>query len=417
MILPADPQTGVPRAVKLGLAENWPQFSLLVLVNAFVGGMVGLERTVVPLIGSQIFGITSAVMIATFVASFGITKSLTDLICGHLADGWGRKRTLVLGWLVGLPVPFMIIWAPGWSWIVVANILLGVNQGLTWSMAVIMKIDLVGPRSRGLAVGINEFAGYLMVGVTAFVTGWIAATTHALRPDPFYLGIAYAACGIMLSAFAVRDTGAHVRLEAANHPRVEPVGFVRVFLDTSFHNRNLLAACQAGLVNNLNDGMSWVIFPLFFAARGLSIESIGELKAIYPAVWGVLQTLTGPLSDRIGRKAPIVWGMWVQAGGLFIIAGRDGFWWWLAGSVLLGIGTAMVYPTLLAAISDVVHPTVRARALSVYRFWRDLGYAIGALLAGLIGDVFGLAWAIAVIGILTFLSGLVVAVVMGEPRR
>lgn len=405
------------RPVRLGLRENWPQFSVLVLVTAFVGGMVGLERTVVPLIGSEEFKLNSAVVIASFIASFGITKGLTNLVSGQLADGWGRKRTLVLGWLIGCPVPFMIIWAPSWGWIVAANVLLGVNQGLAWSMTVIMKIDLVGPKSRGLAVGLNEFAGYLMVGVTAFLTGWIAATTHALRPDPFYLGIGYAALGLILSVFVVRDTSAHVRLEAGKHPKAEAVGFVRVFLETSFHNRNLFAACQAGLVNNLNDGMSWVIFPLFFAARGLGVEGIGELKAIYPAVWGILQTLTGPLSDRIGRKGLIAWGMWVQAGGLFIIAGLNGFWWWFIGSALLGIGTAMVYPTLLAEISDVVHPTWRARSLSVYRFWRDMGYAIGALLAGVIGDTFGLAWAIGAIGILTFLSGLVVAVVMQEARR
>jgi len=400
------------RPLRLGLAENWRQFSLLVLVNAFVGGMVGLERTVVPLIGSETFKLSSAAAIASFVASFGVTKALTNLVSGQLADGWGRKRVLVLGWLFGLPVPFLIIWAPSWGWIVAANVLLGINQGLAWSMTVVMKIDLVGPKQRGLAVGLNEFAGYAMVGITAFLTGWIAASTHALRPDPFYLGIGYAALGLALSVLLVRDTAEHVRLEASRRPKVEPVGFREVFLRTSFRDPTLFAACQAGLVNNLNDGMSWAILPLFFAARGLGIERIGTLKAVYPLVWGVLQTITGPLSDRLGRKGLIAWGMWVQAGGLFLVAGLHGFGGWLLGSLLLGVGTAMVYPTLLAAVSDAAHPTWRARSLSVYRFWRDMGYAVGALLAGVIGDAFGLAWAIVAVGALTFASGIVVAIVM-----
>jgi MFS family permease len=336
-------------------------------------------------------------------------KALTNLISGQLADAWGRKRVLVLGWFIGLPVPFMIIWAPSWSWIIAANVLLGMNQGLAWSMTVIMKIDLVGPKSRGLAVGLNEFAGYLAVGITAFLTGYIAARAHALRPDPFYLGIGYAALGFGLSVFAVRDTSEHVRLEAGKHSKVAPARFGEVFTRTSFRDPNLFAVCQAGLVNNLNDGMSWAIFPMFFASFGLGIEGIGVLKAVYPAIWGVLQTLTGPLSDRLGRKGLIVWGMWVQAAGLFLTAVLRGFGWWLLGSVLLGVGTAMVYPTLLAAISDASHPTWRARSLSVYRFWRDLGYAIGALIAGVIGDVFGLAWAIAAVGALTFVSGVIVA--------
>src|SRR5215472_14696746 len=330
-----------PAMVRLGLGANWQQFCLLILINAFVGGMVGLERTIVPLLGTQTFHIASAALVASFVISFGVVKALTNLISGQLAETWGRKRVLVLGWLLGLPVPFMIIWAPAWSWIVAANILLGVNQGLAWSMTVIMKIDLVGPKSRGLAVGLNEFAGYLAVGVTAFLTGYIAAAAHALRPDPFYLGIGYAVIGFGLSVFAVRDTTEHVRLEASKHPRVAPVRFWEVFRRTSFRDRNLLATCQAGLVNNLNDGMSWAIFPMFFASFGLGVEGIGVLKAVYPAIWGVLQTLTGPLSDRLGRKGLIVWGMWVQAVGLFVTAGLRGFGWWLLGSVLLGVGTAM----------------------------------------------------------------------------
>jgi MFS family permease len=299
---------------------------------------------------------------------------------------------------------------------VAANVLLGVNQGLAWSMTVIMKIDLVGPKSRGLAVGLNEFAGYLAVGVTAFLTGYIAAA-YGLRPAPFYLGIGYAVLGLSLSAYCVRDTTEHVRLEMAAHGQAaQPVRFWEVFTRTSFGNRNLVAACQAGLVNNLNDGMSWGIFPLFFTAFGLGVERIGILKAVYPATWGILQTVTGPLSDRWGRKGLIASGMWVQAAGLFLTAATQEFKWWLVGSLLLGVGTAMVYPCLIAAVSDASHPAWRARSLSVYRFWRDLGYAIGALLAGIIADVFGFAWAIAVIAVLTFLSGTVVALVMSEPR-
>ncbi len=412
-----DSTATVPRSsVRLGLLENWRQFSLLVLVNAFVGGMVGMERTVVPLIGSEEFKLASSTVVASFIVSFGISKAFTNLLSGEMADRWGRKRVLVLGWLIGLPVPFLIIWAPSWNWIIAANSLLGVSQGLAWSMAVIMKIDLVGPKSRGLAVGLNECAGYLMVGLTAFLTGWIAAENDALRPQPFYLGIGYAVVGLGLSTLLVRDTSEHVRLEASIHAKADPISFKEVFLRTSFTDRNLFAACQAGLVNNLNDGMSWAIFPIFFAAQGLGVEPIGALKAVYPAVWGIMQMVTGPLSDRIGRKGLIVAGMWLQAAALFMVAGFDGVAWWLVASILLGLGTAMVYPTLLAAVSDVAHPTWRARSLSIYRFWRDMGYAVGALLAGLIGDAFGLTWAITGIGFLTFASGAFVAVAMQKAR-
>jgi MFS family permease len=398
--------------VRLGLRANWRQFCLLVLINAFVGGMVGLERTVVPLIGAETFRIASTTIVVAFIVSFGVVKALANLISGHFADRYGRKSMLVLGWLIGLPVPFMIGWGPNWGWVVAANALLGVNQGFAWSMTVIMKIDLVGPKSRGLAVGLNEFAGYLAVGVTAFLTGSIAAR-YGLRPAPFYLGIVYAGLGLALSILLVRDTRRHVGLEIAHHARAaEEAGFGSIFRRASFGDRNLLAASQAGLVNNLNDGMSWGIFPLYFAAFGLGVERIGILKAIYPAVWGVLQTMTGPLSDRWGRKGLIVGGMWVQAAGLFLTAATRGFAWWFVASVLLGLGTAMVYPTLIAAVSDASHPSWRARSLSVYRFWRDLGYAIGALTAGIIADRFGAAAAIATIAVLTFLSGLAVGLLM-----
>lgn len=400
--------------VRLGLKENWQQFALLILINAFVGGMVGIERTVVPLIGSKEFGIASTTLVLSFIVSFGVVKALANLVSGQLADSWGRKRVLVLGWLAGLPVPFMIVWAPSWGWIVAANALLGINQGLAWSMTVIMKIDLVGPKSRGLAIGLNEFAGYLAVGVTAFLTGYLASQ-YGLRPVPIYLGIGYAVLGFSLSILLVRDTREHVRLEAAGSSKQStPTSFREIFVLTSFGNRNLFAASQAGLVNNLNDGMSWGIFPLFFAAFGLGVERIGILKAIYPAIWGILQIATGPLSDRWGRKGLIVAGMWVQSAGLFLTAATRQFEWWLVGSLLLGLGTAMVYPSLIAAVSDASHPAWRARSLSVYRFWRDLGYAIGALSAGIIADIFGMAWAIGSIAALTFLSGAVVALAMRE---
>jgi MFS family permease len=406
--------TQVASSVRLGLRENWPQFALLVLINAFVGGMVGIERTVVPLIGAEEFKIGSTTLVVSFIVSFGVVKACANLVSGQLADAWGRKRVLVLGWLVGLPVPFMIIWAPSWKWVIAANALLGINQGLAWSMTVIMKIDLVGPKSRGLAVGLNEFAGYLAVGVTAYLTGYLASE-HGLRPAPIYLGVAYAVFGAALSILLVRDTREHVRLETAAHPRqASSTSFREVFLLTSFRDRNLFAASQAGLVNNLNDGMSWGIFPLFFASFGLAVDRIGILKAVYPATWGILQVSTGPLSDRWGRKGLIVSGMWVQAAGLFLTGTTSRFEWWLVGSLLLGIGTAMVYPSLIAAVSDASHPSWRARSLSVYRFWRDLGYAIGALSAGLIADRFGLSAAIASIAALTLISGVVVAVFMRE---
>jgi MFS family permease len=409
-------EPGAAPGIALGLKANWQQFSLLVLINAFVGGMVGIERTVVPLIGSDEFGIASTTLIVSFIVSFGVVKAFANLISGQLADTWGRKRVLVLGWLFGLPVPFMIIWAPSWGWIIAANALLGVSQGFAWSMTVIMKVDLVGPKGRGMAVGLNEFAGYFAVGVTAFLTGYLAGR-YGLRPVPIYLGVAYALLGTILSIALVRDTRDHVRMEMAGHARqASAISFREVFALTSFRDRHLFAASQAGLVNNLNDGMSWGIFPLFFAANGLGVERIGILKAVYPGVWGLLQVATGPLSDRWGRKGLIAVGMWVQAGALFLTAFTRDFGWWLAASVLLGLGTAMVYPSLIAAVSDAAHPSWRARSLSVYRFWRDLGYAIGALSAGLIADYFGLAAAITAIAGLTFVSGVIVAALMQERR-
>lgn len=404
--------------VILGLRANWRQFSLLVLINAFVGGMVGVQGTVVPLIGSQEFKIASTTAVLSFIVSFGVIKAFANLVSGHFADVYGRKHMLVLGWLIGLPVPFMIAWGPSWGWIIAANALLGINQGFAWSMTVIMKVDLVGPRSRGLAVGLNEFAGYLSVGLTALLAGYIAQH-YGLRPQPFYLGMGYAVLGLTLSVLVVRDTRHHVGHEIAHHhaSASEELGFWEVFRRASFKNHNLLATSQAGLVNNLNFGMSWGIFPLFFASFGLEVGRIGILNSVYPGVWGILQTVTGPLSDRWGRKGLIVTGMWVQGCGLFLIGMTQTFAWWLLASGLLGLGTAMVYPTLIAAVSDASHPSWRARSLSVYRFWRDLGYAIGALSAGVIADTLGMPWAIMIVSGLSFFSGAIVGLLMHETKR
>ena len=411
--------------VTLGLRANLAQFSLLVLINAFVGGMVGLERAVLPLVAEHDFGLASKSVILSFLISFGIVKALTNLFAGRYADLAGRKRLLVAGWLVGLPVPFLIMWAPSWGWITAANVLLGVNQGLCWSMTVIMKIDLVGPSRRGLAMGLNESAGYGAVALAALASGYLAAA-YGLRPVPFYLGVVFAVLGLGLSAVFVRDTTAHAREEARAHhsgPATAPP-FREVFALASWRDRNLFSCSQAGLVNNLNDGMAWGLLPLFFAAAGLSVARIGVLAATYPAVWGVAQLATGALSDRWGRKWMIVWGMWTQALGIWLFvaiprfvqdAGRFGFL--VAGAVLLGLGTALVYPTLLAAIGDVAHPSWRASAVGVYRLWRDLGYAVGALLSGIVADLFGVPWAIGTVGGLTFLSGIVVAFRMVNTRQ
>jgi MFS family permease len=409
-----DHASSADQKLRLGIRENLEQFSLLVLINAFVGGMVGLERTIVPLLGREEFRLASTSAITAFIVSFGVTKALVDLVSGPMADRWGRKPVLMLGWLFGLPVPFLIISAPAWSWIVVANVLLGMNQGFAWSMTVLMKIDLAGPMRRGLAMGLNEFAGYGTVGLTALVTGYIAASS-GLRPKPFYLGIGYAVAGFLLSIL-VRETSGHVRHEAASardgvlHRDSERPTFWTVFALTSWRNQTLFGVCQAGLVNNLNDGMAWGIFPLFFAAHGMAIADIGVIKAAYPFVWALGQLVTGPLSDRWGRKGLIVWGMWVQALAHPLIALGASFNVWasgVSGAMLLGLGTAMVYPSLLAAVSDVANPAWRARSLSVYRSWRDLGYAVGAAIAGFVAGAFGLAWSIHVAGILTFISGMV----------
>lgn len=412
-----------PTAPTLGLRANLRQFALLVLVNAFVGAMVGLERSVLPLIAEADFGLASASAALSFVATFGVVKACMNLLAGRLGDRFGRKPILVAGWLVGLPVPLLVMWAPSWSWIIAANVLLGINQGLAWSTAVIMKIDLVGPRQRGLAMGFNEFAGYLAVALSALGTGLIAER-FGLRPEPFYLGIAFAVTGLALSLLFVRDTAAHAAAEARARAAVAAEAEERahrslgeIVAEGTWRNAALASASQAGLVNNLNDGLAWGLFPLFFAAAGLSLREIGVLAFIYPACWGVAQLWTGALSDGWGRKWMIAGGLLLQAAALAAIARSRGFAPWAAGAACLGLGTAMVYPTLLAAIGDVAHPAWRGTAVGVYRFWRDLGYAVGALLAGALADLFGMGTAIGVVAALTAASGLVVAVRMPETLR
>lgn len=398
--------------LRLGLRENLAQFSLLVLVNAFVGAMVGMERSILPALAEQEFGLVARSAILSFIVAFGLSKAVTNYWAGRWSDRWGRQRVLVAGWLVATPVPFLLMWAPTWDWVLAANLLLGVSQGLTWSTTVIMKIDLVGPKQRGLAMGLNEFAGYLAVALSAWATGWLA-TRYGLRPEPFLLGVGFVVVGTLLSVFAVRETVHHVAHESANHGTpAESLTPGAVFRRTSLTDRNLSSISQAGLVNNLNDGMAWGLFPLVFAAAGLTLADIGLLAALYPAVWAVAQVFTGAWSDQVGRKPLIVSGMWLQAVGIGVTAWAGSFTGFAVGAVLLGLGTALVYPTLLAAIGDVAHPAWRASAVGVYRWWRDLGYAVGAVLAGVTADRFGLDAAVWLIAVLTFLSGLVVAVRM-----
>ena len=421
----APPTTNRSAEVRLGLRQNAAQFTLLVVVNALVGGMLGQERTVVPLLGEREFGLRAYTAGLTFIVAFGLSKALANYLAGTLSDRLGRKPVLVAGWLVAAPVPLLLIWAPSWAWVVAANVLLGVSQGLTWSTTVIMKIDLVGAQRRGLAMGLNEAAGYAAVAATAMVTG-LLAQTYGLRPAPFLLGLAFAALGLGLSALAVRETREHARLEARSHvARVdgrhahlhEELTSRQVFAQTSFREPALSSASQAGLVNNLNDGLAWGLFPVLFAAAGMSVARIGVLAALYPAVWGLGQLVTGALSDRWGRKWMIVAGMLVQAVGLAVVASGDTFGAWAVAAVLLGAGTAMVYPTLLASIGDVAHPAWRARSVGVYRLWRDGGFAVGALLSGVLADLYGVRTAIWAVAALTAASGLVVAARMYETLR
>jgi MFS family permease len=405
--------------IRLGLRENFAQFSLLVVVNAFVGAMIGMERTILPAIAEEEFHLAAKTAVLSFIVVFGVTKAFTNYLAGRLSDRFGRKHVLVGGWLVAVPVPFLLMWAPSWSWVLFANVLLGMSQGLTWSTTVIMKIDLAGPEKRGLAMGLNEFAGYFAVAGSALATGFIAAH-YGLRPEPFFLGVGFVVAGLLLSTLAVKETQHHVAAESKLHgaaPADAAPTQREVFWKTTLTDKNLSSVTQAGLVNNLNDGMAWGLFPLFFTAAHMDLSQIGTLAAIYPATWGVSQLFTGAWSDRVGRKWLIASGMWVQAAGIVVVVLARGFVGFALGGALLGVGTAMVYPTLLAAIGDVAHPSWRASSVGVYRLWRDLGYAIGALLAGVIADAFGLPVAMWAVASLTFFSGVVVALRMTETLR
>ena len=400
----------------LGIRANLAQFTLLIIVNAFVGAMVGMERSILPALAEQEFMLAARTAILSFIAVFGVSKALTNYLAGRFSDVFGRKAILIAGWAVAIPVPFLLMWAPTWSWVLFANLLLGISQGLTWSTTVIMNIDLAGPANRGTAMGLNEFAGYFAVAGAALATGYVAST-WGLRPEPFYLGVIFVVIGLGLSVFLVRETRHHADFEASLADTIasgDRPTQKEIFYKTSISHRDLSSVSQAGLVNNLNDGMAWGLFPIYFALAGMTLEQIGWLAAIYPGVWGIGQLFTGALSDRIGRKGLIVWGMWLQALALAAIAMFNEFQAFAIAAIMLGAGTAMVYPTLLAAIGDVANPTWRASAVGVYRLWRDLGYAFGAVIAGIVADIFGVTSAIWVIAGITFLSGAIVRIRMRE---
>ncbi len=400
-----------PKTLQLGIIPNIKQFSLLVLINAFVGAMVGMERSILPLIAEKDFGITSHSVIFSFLISFGIVKGISNLFAGRYSDVVGRKKLLVAGWLAGIPVPFILMFAPSWSWVVAGNILLGINQGLCWSATVIMKIDLAGPKRRGLAMGLNEFAGYLAVAGAAYASA-LLAVRYGFRPYPFYLGVACSLIGLILSLVFAKETHHHAKHESAltgSQGAEQEISFKNIFLKTSWQNKKLFSCSQAGLINNLNDGMAWGLFPLFFISLGFSLNRIGVLAGVYPATWGIAQLFTGAMSDKLGRKWIIAVGMWIQAIGLWFMLITTHYAFQLTAAVLLGLGTAMVYPTLLAAVSDTVPPGWRASAVGVYRLWRDLGYAIGAVLSGGLADTFGTSKTILIVGVVTFFSGIVVA--------
>jgi len=390
--------------IRLGLKENWKQFTLLVVINGFVGGMVGLERSILPQIAEQEFAIAARTAILSFIVVFGITKAITNYYTGTLANRFGRKNLLVTGWIVGLPVPFMLMFAPDWNWIIAANVLLGINQGLTWSSTVVMKIDLVGEKKRGLAMGINESAGYISVALVAFLTGWIAGE-YGLRPYPFVIGIVLVILGLLLSILFIKDTRQHVDLETTTSsiPRLK-----NIFRETTWTNKNLGSVTQAGLINNLNDGMAWGIFPILLATKGFSLPQIGIVTAIYPAVWGIGQLVTGKLSDILCKKDLLYTGMMLQAIALVALLWAQSMFHFIALSSLLGWGTAMVYPTFLASIAENTHPLDRAKSIGIFRLWRDLGYAIGAILTGIIADLISINASILFIGILTLGSSLII---------
>ena len=396
------------KEVQLGLKENWQQFSLLVLINAFVGGMVGLERSILPQIAEGEFAIAAKTAILSFIIVFGIVKAVTNYYTGALANKFGRKNLLTAGWVIGIPIPFILMFAQSWNWIIAANVLLGINQGLAWSSTVVMKIDLVGEKQRGFAMGLNEFAGYLAVAIVAFLTGWIA-NEYGVRPYPFYIGIVLVVLGLISSIFFVKDTRHHVAKETTsnNLPQLK-----NIFWDTTWRNRNLGSVTQAGLINNLNDGMAWGIFPILLASKGFTIEQIGIVTATYPAVWGIGQLFTGKMADVFCKRNLLYIGMLLQALALIGLLYADSMTHYILLSVILGLGTAMVYPTFLATVAEHTHPQDRAKSIGIFRLWRDLGYAIGAILTGIIADAFSINAAILLIGILTFISAAIIFVRM-----
>ena len=390
--------------IQLGLKENWKQFTLLVIINGFVGGMVGLERSILPQIAEQEFALAAKTAILSFIIVFGIVKAITNYYTGALANKFGRKKLLVAGWIIGIPIPFILMFAPDWNWIIAANVLLGINQGLTWSSTVVMKIDLVGEKQRGFAMGLNEFAGYIAVALVAFLTGWIASE-YGIRPYPFYLGIGLVFFGLFGSIFFIKDTKHHVANETATStiPKLK-----NIFWDTTWKNKNLGSVTQAGLINNLNDGMAWGIFPILLAIKGFSIAEIGVITAIYPAVWGIGQLFTGKMADKFCKKDILYIGMLLQAIALVVLAWANSMVDFVILSCILGWGTAMVYPTFLATVAENTHPQDRAKSIGIFRLWRDLGYAIGAILTGIIADFFSIHAAILFIGFLTLLSALLI---------
>jgi len=389
---------------RLGLRENWQQFTLLVIINGFVGGMLGIERTLIPELAKEVFHLEFFTAILSFIVVFGIVKAISNYYAGNLANRIGRKNLLVLGWIFALPVPFILIYADSWNWVLLANVFLGINQGLCWSTTVVMKIDLVGPSNRGLAMGLNEFAGYFALAAIAFLTGYIASQ-YGLRPYPFYLGIVLSLAGLLSSIFFVTDTASHVEQEAVANTSAQSGN---VFWDTTLKNRNLSSVTQAGLVNNLNDGMMWGLFPLLLKSKGFDLATIGVIVAVYPAVWGISQLFTGILSDKFSRKTLLFWGMLLQGLVLCAMVLSDSFYFYILIATLLGLGTALVYPTFLAAIADFTHPVQRAQSIGVFRFWRDSGYVFGALLTGLVIDRFDYSFAIIAVGVLTIISSLIV---------
>ena len=387
-----------------GLRQNWLQFTLLVIINGFVGGMIGLERTLLPLIAKEDFGIAANSAILSFIVVFGITKAITNYYTGKLANQWGRRRLLIAGWLIGLPVPLLLMYAPTWSWVIITNIFLGVNQGLTWSSTVVMKIELVGERQRGLAMGLNESVGYLAVGIVAFLTGWMASN-WGIRPYPFVLGLVFVFLGLILSWLFVKDTREHVSHE--NKSNQTPL-LKNIFNETSWQNPNLGSISQAGLINNLNDGMIWGLFPVLLAQQGFDLETIGKIVAVYPLVWGLGQLFTGRLSDLVNKKRLLFYGMFLQGMSILLLIIAHDFLHFIVLGIFMGIGTAMVYPTFLAAMSAYTHPSQRAESIGVFRLWRDLGYAVGAILTGLISDLLGISASIVLIGLLTLCSSLII---------